>query len=271
MKRLTVATLGIMVALGCYAGDSGSAGVYRQTFSAVPAAELPASAAAVVKQAKARDWGTTTENSVKDALSVNPSAAAAVVAAISKAVPEMASIAASTAATQQPKLAAVIAKAAAAAAPSKVGKIVAAVCRAVPNDYVLISIAASQAVPGSSLEVLNAVADAIPSLKPSIEAALAKNSGSLPSVGAVMTSAEPLFVAGAGLSTASVHGRSVIAPPSAIGMSSVPLFSPLVAPPSAGPTVNPPAHNPVTPPQNITTTTSGQEQGTRPPPVYSSP
>ena len=92
-------------------------------------------------------------NVVKGAVGINPAAAPAIVGAIARAVPDMASVAAGAAAAEQPKQASAIAKAAAAAAPSKAGKIVTAVCRAVPNEYRNIAVAVSQVVPASGKEI----------------------------------------------------------------------------------------------------------------------
>jgi hypothetical protein len=112
-----------------------------------------------------------------------------VVSAISRAVPDMAAMAAGTAAAEQPKQASVIAKAAAAAAPAKAGKIVVAICRAVPTDYRSVAIVVAQTVPGSAKEVLKAVASAIPELKVGIEKALAAYTGNTISVAAVLDQA----------------------------------------------------------------------------------
>jgi hypothetical protein len=137
MKKIAIFALAVCVlgGISSFASESSKASPYRDTLKSVPAAELPAKAADMVKQAKERDWGSRTVAVVKDTAAINPAALTAVVAAIAKAVPEMAAIAAETAAIEQPKQAAAVAKAAAAAAPAKAGKITAAVCRAAPNDY----------------------------------------------------------------------------------------------------------------------------------------
>jgi hypothetical protein len=186
MKKLAILTVCVSLAtVGAFAKDS-----ITQQLNSVPAAELPASAANLVKQAKARDWGKTTVEVVKSAVQINPAAAPAVVGAIARSVPEMAHVAAEIAATEQPKQAAAIAKAAAAAAPTKAGKIVTSVCRAVPSEYQSVAVAVSQAAPGSSREVLKAVASVNPDLKPSIEGALERQtSGTLPVANTLQTAA----------------------------------------------------------------------------------
>jgi hypothetical protein len=150
--------------------------------SDVPAAELPAKAAQIVKDTKVKDREATTINVVKVAVGMNPAAAPVIVGAIAREMPAMAPVAAGTAATEQPKQACVIAKAAAAAAPAQAGPIVLAVCRVVPNDYKCVALAVSQAAPGSDKDILRAVAYALPDLKDAIEKALAKASanGSTP-------------------------------------------------------------------------------------------
>src|SRR5258706_8065242 len=147
MRHITMIALG-MICLGAVnllAKDGQKASSVIETLSGVPAAELPAKAAQLVKEAKARERETTTINVVKAALAMNPAAAPAIVGAISRAVADMAPVAAGTAAAEQPSQSCAIAKAAAAAAPSQAAKIVVAVCRAVPNEYRCIAIAVSLA------------------------------------------------------------------------------------------------------------------------------
>ena len=97
-------------------------------------------------------------------------------------MPEMASIAAGTAAGEQPKQAAAIAKAAAAAAPLQAGAIAEAVCRAVPEEYRSIAVAVSQAAPDASKDIVNAVSAALPDLQPSLQKVLAGYGGRVVSV-----------------------------------------------------------------------------------------
>ena len=169
---ISVALLGACNAFG---KDAPKAKPFNQVLTAVPAAELPAKAADLVSQAKPRDRQTTTIEVVKAAVGINPAAAPAVVGAIARAVPDMAAIAAGTAAAEQPKQANAIAKAAAAAAPAKAGKIVTAVCRAVPNEYRSIAVTVSQVTPSAGNEIVRGVAAAVPTLKPQIERTLAAN------------------------------------------------------------------------------------------------
>jgi len=114
---LSVAFLG---ACNSFGKDTTKANPFNEILSAAPAVELPAKAADLVLQAKARDRYAATLNAVKGAVGINPAAAPAIVGAVARAVPAMASVAAGAAAAEQPKQASAIAKAAAAAAPVEV-------------------------------------------------------------------------------------------------------------------------------------------------------
>lgn len=190
MKQIAVLALGafLLASAPAFASDSTKAS-YQKTLSSVPAAEMPAKAADLVKQAKAREWSTRTIEVVKSALAINPAAAPAVVGAISKSVPDMAAVAAGTAATEQPKQAAAIAKAATAAAPSKAGKITAAVCSAVPALYREVAVAVSEAAPTAGKDILKGVASAVPALKRGIDQSLLNYQGAVPQVAASLDSA----------------------------------------------------------------------------------
>jgi hypothetical protein len=191
MKPIISITLSVafLVACNSFGKDAPKANPFNDILSAAPAVELPAKAADLVLHAKARDRSAATLNAVKGAVGINPTAAPAIVGAVARAVPDMASVAAGAAAAEQPKQASAIAKAAAAAAPSQAGKIVAAVCRAVPNEYRNVAVAVSQVVPSAGEEILRAVASALPDLKPSIDKALAAYGGNVVSVAATLDQA----------------------------------------------------------------------------------
>jgi hypothetical protein len=114
MKRITGILLSVALLVVCnsFGKEAPKANPFSKILTAVPAAELPAKAADLVSQAKPVDRQEATINVVKAALGINPAAAPAIVGAIARAVPEMASIAAGAAAAEQPKQAAAIAKAA---------------------------------------------------------------------------------------------------------------------------------------------------------------
>ncbi len=233
----TAATLALVA--GCLAAESSTAAEAkvnptREILSAAPAAELPARAADLVKTAKVRDRAAVTVQVVQTAVLLNPAAVCAVVAAISKAVPDMAAVTASAAAEAQPKQAAAIARAAATAAPAKTGKIVAAVCRVVPNQYKSVAVAVAEAVPAASHEILQAVASAVPALKTGIEAALANHRYSPLSVPDVLDSVKPSPTAGNNLPAVAATGPAATRP-GAGTMLIPPATPPSADPPSPGP------------------------------------
>jgi len=192
MKRFTTISMVVVCLCGLRAMGQGTSAKLRATLSAAPAAELPSTAAKLVKEAPVRAREGTTIEVVKAALALNPAAASPVIGAIARVSPEIAATAAGTAAAEQPKQAAAIARAAAAAAPSKAGKIVAAVCAVVPKEYRSIAIAVAEAVPTSSKEILRSVGAVVPDLKPYIEHDLAGYGMSLPPVAETLDQAKAL-------------------------------------------------------------------------------
>src|SRR5215467_5169418 len=100
MKQIL--TLVMAGSLGCagslFAADPGPNPSVQQSLIAVPAAEMPAKAAELVKAARARDRDAVTVSVVVAAVTLNPTCAATIVGSIAKSVPDMASIAAGTAA-----------------------------------------------------------------------------------------------------------------------------------------------------------------------------
>jgi hypothetical protein len=233
MKRIASVLLSVaFLTVGIsFAKDAPKDNPFTKTLSAVKAAELPAKAADLVSQAKKADRQATTINVVKAALGINPAAAPAIVGAIARAVPEMAIIAASTAAAEQPKQVVAIAKAAAAGAPSQISGIVRVACRAVPNEYRNIAVGVSQTVPGAGSEILKGVASAFPELKPAIEGALAGHGGSAASVAVTLDQAAAVKAAPAATtptllsqpSGSTVVGRSSMARGPASGPPYIPL------------------------------------------------
>lgn len=183
---MKVKLIGLALLLACVAPAAESISpTLKSALSEVSPPELPAKAAALVKDAKASEREAITAEVVRTAVTLNPNSAPAVVSAVARAVPKMAPQAAATAVSLQPTQAATIAKAAAAAAPSNVEKTVTAICRVSPKSCKVVAVAAAQAVPGSDKKVLRAVAAAIPELKPGIEQGL-EASGKNISVAAVL-------------------------------------------------------------------------------------
>lgn len=206
MKRLAFIALSAfcLAAFGLSAKDSPQPDAFKKALGRVPAAERPAAAAELVKQAMGGELRSRTRSVLNAALELNPAAAPAIIGAIAKSVPEMAAVAAGWAAAEQPKLASAIARAAAAQAPGKAGEIAAAVCRAVPNEYLSVAVAVTEAAPGSTKAVLEGLAAVIPSLKERIQEVLA--GGSVDSIAAALTRPEKT---GSGPSSSIARGPGI--------------------------------------------------------------
>ena len=219
-RILLALALGVTCATGINASakETTTNNQLTKTLKSVPAADMPAKAALLVKQAKSEARQSTTINVVKAAVAADPSATVEVVSAIAKAVPDMASVAAATAATLQPKQASLITKAAVAAAPSQVGEIVQAVCLVVPSDYRSVALAASDAAPSASKEIVTAVGTAIPSMKRSISQSMSIYGGSVPSVAIALDQAQQVASKPAGSPSSTPprafgHGGPYVTPP----------------------------------------------------------
>ncbi|HOX57284.1 MAG TPA: hypothetical protein P5205_11615 [Candidatus Paceibacterota bacterium] len=245
MKRIASITLSVVfLAAGYVIGkDAPNANPYAKVLSVTPAAELPAKAADLVRQAKSANREATTITVVKSAVGMNPAAAPAIVGAVARAVPPMAPVAAGAAAAEQPKQARAIAKAAAAAAPSQAGEIVVAVCRAVPKDFQGIAVAVSQMVPGAGKEIVEAVQTVRPDLKPSLERAVAGYGGKVVSVGDTLSQAA--------LIAQSQSGSVGVIQPETTTLARSPLLG-------RGPGVGPPYMPLTVAPTNVTSGTSGE-------------
>ena len=212
MKRIAVILAGVVSlgALSGVAGDEQKVNPYTVVLSKVARPELPAKAAVLVRKAKAGDQRVTTVNVVGAALQANPASACAVVSAVSRAVSEMAPVAAGTAAELQPRQALAIAKAAAAAAPSKAAQIVVAVSRAVPKSYLDVAVAVSDLVPGSGRAILAALSSAFPELKAGINNALANYTGQSPSVGLTLGQAGMVTLVSSGAARGPAAGSPYV-------------------------------------------------------------
>ncbi len=243
MKTIFALMLIVCLPGPAYRAEAGpvQASSLLNQLAAVPAPELPAKAAEMVKSAPTRERATVTIEVMKAAILKNPQAAIAIVGAIAKAVPDQAALAAAVAAAEQPAQAAEFARAAAVAAPAKVGSIVAAVCRAAPQDYRRIALLVTEAVPGANNEVLHAIATVFPELKPGIERALAGNAYNPPSVALLLDSSRPARPPGA---TAVVEGTGSTTVPGTLprGPSIAPPYLPL---PAGTTNVNPSSSGPV--------------------------
>lgn len=194
MKMNITGVLAFALVLGCgvaLAKDEPGVIALKETFSKVPAAEVPAKAADLVSQAEAGGRDSVAVNVVKASLKKNPTMATAVVGAICRKSPETAPTVAATAAGVQPKQAKLIAQAAAAAAPSKAGEIVKAVCKVAPAAYREVALAVAQVAPKAANEILAGLSEALPALKGPIDQAIESYSGQPLSVARVIDRVAP--------------------------------------------------------------------------------
>jgi hypothetical protein len=192
-SKITMSAVAALFALALVsrAGDPPAVNPYLTVLSMTTQAELPAKAADLVAQAKAKEQQQTTKNVVKAAVGLNPAAAAVTVGSIAQTTPTMAAVAAGTAAGLVPNQAAAIARAAAAAAPQQAGKIVEAVCRVLPADYFEVAEAVADVAPGAGREILAGVSAAIPALKEPIDKVLIADKSSVPPVSKVLEQINP--------------------------------------------------------------------------------
>jgi hypothetical protein len=175
LKSAVIAGIAILLAAS-FSGAASEmvASPSLSILKSVPLAELPAKAADLVAAANPKTQTQTTIDVVKSAIGLNPAAVTAIVGSIAITTPQMAAVAAATAAGLLPKQVAEIAQAAAAAAPKQAGKIVEAVCRVAPESYHAIALAVAEVAPKSAREILAGVAAALPQLKDAITSALAE-------------------------------------------------------------------------------------------------
>jgi hypothetical protein len=221
MKSLRCAILAVAVALpiAVHSADSKSQGsAFFGQLSAVAPAELPTTAAELVKQADAKNQAKTTIDVVRAAVGLNPAAAPSVVGSIAQSSPAMAATAAATAAALMPKSAMVIARAAAAAAPDQAGAIVEAMVRALPSDFRLVAETVAKMAPGAEKEILAGLLAAMPNLGSVINPALA--SSPLPPLNTVLAqAADTLKIQG--LAAGSLAPTPVFLPVAGVRPSSV--------------------------------------------------
>ena len=248
MKIIFTLTLILGLQGSVYPVEAGGARATspQQDLAAVPAPEIPAKAAELVRSARTREQATVTIEVVKAAIARNPQVAIAIVGAIAKAVPDQAALSAAAAAAEQPEQAAKFARAAAAAAPAKVRDIVAAVCRAAPQDYRKIALQVAEVASDATSEILQALTSVFPELKPGIERALAKGSYAAPSLAFVLDSSIPPGPPGGTATTqgsaSSVAASTTVPGTLPRGPSIAPPYLPL---PAGGTSVNPSNSGPV--------------------------
>jgi hypothetical protein len=190
MKTAAIVAVSLGLVFSSFGTDTPSVNAFTETLSRGPWAELPQRVVALVRHAKPQERQTTTIVAVKAALGLNPAAATAVVGAIARALPDLASLAAETAAADQPKQAPEIALAAAAGAHSAAADIVVGVCRSVPAQYESVALAVSSAAPKSGKEILKAITVVQPGLKQGIDSVVSGYGGRVPSVALVLAQAQ---------------------------------------------------------------------------------
>ena len=192
-----------------------TASPYLGELSSVTSMELPAKAATLVSQAKAKARSQATVDVVKTAVGLNPAAAGPVVGSIAQAVPEMAPVAASTAVSLVPDQASAIARVAAAAAPAKAGEIVAAVCRVLPKHYKEVASAVAEVAPSMGKDILTAVATTIPALKAPLAKAIASyNANNAPAVATVLEQVQPTLDLASTSPAQTASDLPIVEPPS---------------------------------------------------------
>jgi len=142
-----------------------------QQLHAVPSLEMPAKAVELVKAANPADRADMAARVVESAARLNEVATPAVVAAISRSMPEVAPMAAAAAAAVHPKLTPSIVYAASLAAPDQAGKITAGVCQVTPGIYDVVASYAVEAAPTHQDKILSSLTQTIPEATPAIEQA----------------------------------------------------------------------------------------------------
>jgi UDP-GlcNAc:undecaprenyl-phosphate GlcNAc-1-phosphate transferase len=172
------------------AGESLGTNDLTVRLRGVPAAELPAVSAGLVKRAKTQDRTVLAIHVVKAGVRINPAAASAIVGAITRAVPETAAFTARAGAEEQPDMAEAIVRAAAGIAPDCAPEIVKAVSSVIPDDYRSIALAAAKVAPSASTGILRAIGRIRPELRPYIDEEIAKYGRRTPSVSRCLARAE---------------------------------------------------------------------------------
>jgi hypothetical protein len=230
-KNMGFYSLAILLAWGVgLAGAQPKPESTRTVFENVPAAEVPAKAAAIVSLAKTVDRDVTAARMVKLAVKAHPTTIVATVGAIAAKCPESAPTTAATAAGLQPKQVLNIAHAAAKAAPAQAGAIVKAVCKVVPSASREVALMVGNTVPSATQDIIAALAEARPDFKSRLDVAIASYQGNLPSVAAVLDRAGPLNPASPTLAMTSPGSRGPT-----IGAPYIPLTAtPTNVPPGGG-------------------------------------
>jgi hypothetical protein len=148
----------VFLAWSLSAQETSKTETWKDILRTTPAPELPFLTAKWIKEANASQRKSLTVAVVEAAVAINPAAAALIVGTISREVPEMAPLAAATAAAKQPAQAEPICLAATGVAPAMAAHILEAVCDALPQQCATLAIAAAQVTPKAEKEILRSPA-----------------------------------------------------------------------------------------------------------------
>jgi hypothetical protein len=166
--RLAVA-VSIWLHSGILANGAPSFETVQANLRTIAAPELPMVIVKLIQQSPAADREATTISVVRAAVDLNPASAPQLVGAVARALPELAAIAAATAAARQPAQADAITRAAVTVAPAALGRIVTSVCNAAPNEFRRIALAAEEIAPNSRQEIIGSIGSSLPELKPYLD------------------------------------------------------------------------------------------------------
>jgi len=176
MKRNHVTLAVLLAALSFFAAPSASAitqsqvQAIKKAVANVPAAEIAAKSAQIVRQSNDTDRKDTALATVREVISKRPATVLAVVAAISKAAPELSAAVAAEAAQICGDQAAEIARVATTSAPGQAEQIAAAVAKASPKAATSVARTVASLVPSQVSKISDAVVSVVPAAGPEIKA-----------------------------------------------------------------------------------------------------
>jgi hypothetical protein len=174
MKRKIVSLAVLLAALSFFAAPSATALsttellAIKKAVVEVPAAEVAARAAQIVKQASKADRKDVALATIREIVSSRPATIVQVVAAIAKTAPELSVAVAGEAAKLATDQSAEIAKAAATGAPSQADQIAAAVAKVAPGSAVKVTQAVASLVPEQASAISEAVVASVPTAQSQI-------------------------------------------------------------------------------------------------------
>ena len=134
----------------------------KHALAEVSGLELPSRTAHLIAAATRQEQSAVTVREIEAAVTMNPSAAPAIVSAVAARVPRVAALAAATAVKLQPRQAAMIAEVATKAASAQAAAIVTACSIEQPSQYAALAVAAYKAAPAARREILIAASEFSP-------------------------------------------------------------------------------------------------------------